>query len=51
LSGVEPVWARAVFIALTVVGLGVLGWRRGVFDGARLGLVVTLLALAVGVLW
>jgi PTS system mannose-specific IID component len=52
LSGVEPAWARAVFIALTLVGLGVLGLRRGDLDGARLGLGVTLLALAVGgMLW
>jgi hypothetical protein len=48
LSGVEPEWARAVFIGVTVVGLGLLSWFRTVLDGARLGLAATVLALAVG---
>lgn len=52
LSGQEPAWARVVFIAATVAGIGVLGWWRGALDGARLGLVGTLLALALGgLLW
>ena len=48
LSGVEPEWARAVFIGVAVAGLGLLSWLRTTLDGARLGLAATVLALAVG---
>lgn len=48
LSGVEPEWSRAVFVGVTIAGLGLLSWLRTVLDGARLGLAATVLALAVG---
>lgn len=45
-----PSWSVADLAVAGVAGFALLWWRRGVFDGARLGFLAALVALLIGVL-